>query len=49
MLGYAFSLDWTYSFHGSYDMDSDDVLKAELEKARAECDRLREDNTTLKL
>jgi hypothetical protein len=30
-------------------MDSDDVLKAELEKARAECERLREENTKLRL
>ncbi len=30
-------------------MDSDDVLKAELKKARAECERLREENTKLRL
>ena len=30
-------------------MDSDDVLKAELERARAECERLREENTKLRL
>jgi hypothetical protein len=30
-------------------MDSDDVLRAELEKARAECERLREENTKLRL
>ena len=30
-------------------MDSDDVLKADLEKARAECQRLREENASLRL
>ena len=30
-------------------MDSDDVLKADLEKARAECERLREENAHLRL
>jgi len=30
-------------------MDSDNVLKAELEKTRAECERLREENTRLRL
>jgi superfamily II DNA or RNA helicase len=30
-------------------MDTNDVLKAELEKARAECERLREENTKLRV
>ena len=30
-------------------MNSDDVLRAELEKARVECERLREENTKLTL
>jgi hypothetical protein len=30
-------------------MDSDDVLKAELEKAKAECERLREENAEIML
>jgi len=30
-------------------MNSDDVLRTELEKARAECERLREENTKLRL